>query len=167
MCEIIDLEFKIKKFGAKVHEEPDSDIDNANEESKEEQIDIEVDDEKKMKHTISFELPEKYHNEEVNGKIYFKTLFLIDHIEVSIMGNFTMWIPESMNKDDTFPHTYAYTALLERGYKHRYQFMVNGDELVDENKKTSVNPTGSRTNYIMIPLKTLESLHKGDISQFM
>ena len=45
--------------------------------------------------------------------------------------------------------------------------MVNKDELIDEAEKTSVNHTGSRKNYIMILLKALEFMHKGDIFQFM
>ena len=62
MCEIINLEFKIKKLGIRVNEEPDLNLDFKNEESKEEQVDLKVDEEKKMKFTISFELTNKYHN---------------------------------------------------------------------------------------------------------
>lgn len=106
-----------------------------------------------MKIVIEYYVPHEYHTEEA--------------LDVSIIGNFTQWIPQPMEKVNASTFKYRYTALLERGFKHRYQFLVNGNEHIDEMKKTSVNFTGSKTNYIMVPLMSLEELHKGNISAFM
>ncbi|CAI2358930.1 unnamed protein product [Moneuplotes crassus] len=143
---IIDLEFKIKKFGAK----PKS---HKYQEFKAIQKPQEEDNEKSMNVTIEYDIPEEYKNEE--------------NIAIDIIGNFTEWIPHAMEEDDQTPYRYKYTASLRRGYKHRYQFLVNGNEHIDENKKSSVKFDGSKTNYIMVPLIALEDQNEGKIEAFM
>jgi len=106
-----------------------------------------------MKITIEFDVPAQYHAEE--------------DIDVNIIGTFTQWIPQQMEKCESFPNRYLYQSNMQRGFKHRYQFLVNGNEHIDESKKSSVNFTESKTNYVMVPLLSLEKLHKGDISAFM
>ena len=145
---MIDLEFKIKKFGAKPKswKFEETKVQPVNEEELK-------DDEKMMKYTIEYDIPVEYHQE--------------DKIVVDIIGNFTEWLPRPIELSDPQSHKYSYTGYFRRGFKHRYQFLVNGNEHIDENKKSSVNVTGSKTNYIMIPLKSFEDLHAGDLSSFM
>jgi hypothetical protein len=119
-------------FGAKPRSIVSKDIQKINipEEIKE--------DENKMKIKIVFDIPYDYHLEE--------------NLDVEIIGNFTEWIPQTMERLDGYNFRYSFTAMLVRGYKHRYQFLVNGNEHIDDSKKSSVNFTGSTTNYIMVPL---------------
>lgn len=150
MIKIIKQELEIKKYGA----EPRS---NKNKAVSYNPILLEgkENNEKEMKVDIEFDIPAKYHGENVES------------ISVSIIGNFTEWIPFQMEKVKGIDYRYKYTGFLKRGYKHRYQFIVNGEEYIDENKKSSIKFNGSKTNYLMIPLLSLESLHSGDLSSFM
>ena len=95
--EIIDLESKIKKYGA----EPISLIRTASkfvrqntEENKY------ANDEKILQYTFEFKVPEEFHKE--------------DELDVNILGNFTQWIPQPMEKDNKNEYLYRFTALLER-----------------------------------------------------
>ena len=101
--ELINLESLIKKFGGEpisLKRAPSKAIKQGSEENKYEN------DEKIMQFTFEFKIPEEYHKEA--------------ELDVNIIGNFTQWIPQPMEKDEKQKFLYRYTALLERGYKHRY-----------------------------------------------
>jgi hypothetical protein len=88
-------------------------------------------------------------------------------VVVEIIGTFTNWCPYEMRRDTQDEHRYMYDVALKRGYKHRYHFMVNEEDLVDETKKTILNRFGNLSNYVNVPLQKLEKSLKGDLSSFI
>jgi hypothetical protein len=72
-----------------------------------------------------------------------------------------------MSQSKVNPFVYIYEALLKRGYKHRFHFMVNGEDMVDPGKKTVLNKFGNESNFVSVPLLKLETKFEGDITQFI
>jgi hypothetical protein len=122
----------IKKKGGVIEE----DIEMPQEEEKKEILE---DDESKKVVTIEYVLPKDFYSE--------PDLF------IQIVGTFTNWVPEDMEECKDTKFKYFYEVSLKRGFKHRYQFLVNGDEVIDMTKKHSANQLGNETNYIMVPLE--------------
>jgi hypothetical protein len=115
--EIIDSEFRIKKFGAK----PMSVIKQEAKFNAKPSEEVKIEEnEKTMTVTIEFDLPAAYYKEE--------------DVDVNIIGTFTQWIPQQMEKSHSVAHRYVYQATMQRGFKHRHQFLVNGNEHIDELK---------------------------------
>lgn len=102
---------------------------------------------------IEFEVPESFRDQE--------------YISVEILGNFTSWCPFEMAQSKINPYVYIYEVRLKRGYKHRFHFMVNGEDMIDPNKKTVLNKFGNESNFVAVPLLKLENKYEGDITQFM
>ena len=70
---------------------------------------------------------------------------------VQVMGDFTQWQLTDLAKVEGTEFTFEVTLQLERGFKHRYQFLVNGNPTIDFAGKTSTNSVGNVTNFIMVP----------------
>lgn len=90
-----------------------------------------------------------------------------EDLTVEILGHFTTWFPIEMKKSTSDPYLYLYNVNLKRGFKHRYHFMVNGEDMVNDQKKTMENKFGGQSNYLCIPLKKLDKKLSGDLSQFI
>lgn len=88
-------------------------------------------------------------------------------VVVEVLGTFTNWCPYEMRRDTNDANKYLYDVSLKRGYKHRYHFMVNGEDMVDETKKTIMNRFGNMSNFVSVPLVKLEKSLKGDLSSFI
>jgi len=72
--------------------------------------------------------------------------------DIAIVGEFTKWKPKKMEPSSELSSTYAAKVNLSRGYKHRYQILVNGIPTIDATQKFSKNEvTGNLTNFIIIP----------------
>lgn len=50
--------------------------------------------------------------------------------EVSVMGEFNQWCPEVMIKDEA--GKFQYETKVVGGFKYRYEFIVNGNMVYDE-----------------------------------
>jgi len=111
------------------------------------------DDATHMLVTITFTVPEKYRTS--------------PHLIVEVLGNFTSWCPNEMMRSNDDIYTFTYDVSLKRGFKHRYHFMVNGEDMVDETHKTMYNRFGSLSNFVSVPLKSQENNIVGDINKFI
>lgn len=84
--------------------------------------------------------------------------------EVLIMGEFNKWCLDFMKQDETFSiesagfNRFAHRCKVPIGYKYRYQLMVDGNFVIDENALKSFNLQGQETNY-KLAAKNDESLN--------
>ena len=75
---------------------------------------------------------------------------------VSIMGEFTNWMPEIMERYDSqrvllepnLANTFFYRTRLFVGFKYRYNFSVGDQFVVDPNKESSEDRFGKITNFV-------------------
>ena len=114
------------------------------------------------------ELKEEEESKEIGGSGKIDERFTVVTIEfkpetvlpesdtVSIMGEFTNWMPEIMERYDSEQillepekaNTFLYRSKLLRGYKYRYYFSVGDEFIVDPARATSEDRLGKITNFV-------------------
>ena len=67
-----------------------------------------------------------------------------DDEDVLIIGEFNDWFPEPMTKSFD---SYIYEVKVIPGYKYRFQFIVNGEIIIDPNQEYSQSKLGRTTNF--------------------
>lgn len=84
---------------------------------------------------------------------------------VSILGEFSNWMPEIMERYDTtrvlmepeLANTFFYKTKLLRQWKYRYQFSVGDTFVIDTTKESSeCERTGRMTNFVTVNEKSLD-----------
>lgn len=50
---------------------------------------------------------------------------------------------------EPYTNVFKYTTKVQPGFKYRYQFIVNGDIVIDPNQDNSESKLGRLTNYVM------------------
>ena len=65
--------------------------------------------------------------------------------DILIMGEFNQWFPESMQVREG--KRYFYSLKVPAGFKYRYQFIVNGEIVIDPNQDNSESKLGRLTNF--------------------
>lgn len=69
---------------------------------------------------------------------------------VMIMGEFSNWLPEVMEKydfaeveqDNTLENTFFYRTRVLRGFKYRYNFCVQDELVIDDSQPVSTSKFG-------------------------
>ena len=83
---------------------------------------------------------------------------------VSIMGEFTNWMPEIMERyaqekvlmEPQLANAFFYKTKLLRGYKYRYNFSVGDQFVIDSACAVSEDRYGKMTNFITVPDKSVD-----------
>lgn len=97
-------------------------------------------------------------------EIVFKPESTIDENDtVSILGEFTNWIPEIMERyeservllEPALTNTFFYRTKLFVGYKYRYHFSVGEQFVVDSSKEVSEDRFGKMTNFVEVHPKNI------------
>ena len=70
--------------------------------------------------------------------------------EAHIVGEFNSWEPQEMVWSEDY-ECFEATARMKAGYKHRFQFRVNGEMMVDSKLQSSKNAIGKLTNFVFVP----------------
>ena len=70
---------------------------------------------------------------------------------VDILGGFSEWKPMPMTLVEGSDHTYEIEVKLNRGYTHRFQYLVNGCPEIDYSAAKSKNRHGDYTNFVTVP----------------
>jgi len=91
---------------------------------------------------------------------------------VSIMGEFTNWMPEIMERYDSqrvllepqLANTFFYKTKLLRGFKYRYNFSVGDQFVVDSACAVSEDRFGKMTNFVDVADKSVE-LNRASIEE--
>lgn len=69
--------------------------------------------------------------------------------EVFIIGEFNNWQPEAMKKiAESEPPLFEYEKQVQKGFKYRYQFLINDQTVIDFSSDYSESRTGRLTNHI-------------------
>ena len=80
---------------------------------------------------------------------------------VAILGEFTNWMPEIMDRYETeqvlldpeLANKFYYKTKLFRGFKYRYYFNVGDQFVVDNGLEVSEDRFGKMTNAVDVPTK--------------
>ena len=83
---------------------------------------------------------------------------IADNDTVSIMGEFTNWMPEIMDRYDSqkvllepeLANTFYYKSKLFVGFSYRYNFSVGNEFVIDNTKEVSEDRLGKLTNFIEV-----------------
>lgn len=67
--------------------------------------------------------------------------------EILIMGEFNQWLPEPMRRVEGKPKLFEFEVDVFNGFKYRYQYIVNGEIVIDANQPHSESKLGRLTNY--------------------
>ena len=97
-----------------------------------------------------------------------------DNDTVSILGEFTDWMPEIMERFDTeqvlmdpsLENTFFYKTRLLKGFKYRYHFSVGDQFVVDPTKEVSADRMDKVTNFVDV-LTTSVMVQKSAADQKM
>ena len=84
---------------------------------------------------------------------------------VSIMGEFTNWLPEIMERYESqrvllepeLANLFFYTTKLFVGFKYRYNFSVGDQFVVDSTKEVSEDRFGKATNFVEVHPKSAKA----------
>lgn len=92
-------------------------------------------------------------------RISFKVPSYRDGQIARIVGDFTDWVPITMKmhlmqqilEDPSKRDEFFVEVKLAKGFRYRYMFEVDGQELLSNESPKSVNRNGELTNYIEVP----------------